>query len=506
MAQVSEDSADAEPVIRKVTQESGVTYKLADLLEAWGVSKTLNQCVSDKWECELIPIAENDDDVRTHLINAVPFLVDSSHAKDVFDAVGEDGLDFLQQDDKNHFSTPKIAMVGGWGRPGMHVLSNSHLRLVNSFSEVLVPDGPPLNLQMFHRGEDLVRLGALPGGLHWPAEALFEAGEKSDLGVRLDMATRVSQRNALTWWHLDDCGEFVFQVGLPLKQNTAPTHDVLLGPGGKPVVKLFIYAARDDYDFITQDKETNKTLHFSALDLLNTPSQNVPETHRLPKFYVACLEAGGRPFLAPPNVPHLVMTMQDCVMVEERKISKLFLDEVAYFSERASRWKEGPIMYPFVTEDMQNEQLVSDNVIRPLLSALNRELTGRRYTSGLETDQWKHVVRTRAAVSLQTLLDSSPQWFALSANDELLIAEALARNAVDTSADARAIQQPRLQMVMRTLKPGISSLRTGEYAAYVHVGGKSRWGPARDSAELATADRKRLVAARKAKTLDELDW
>ena len=58
-----------------------------------------------------------------------------------------------------------------------------------------------------------------------------------------DMATRVSARGALTWWHLDDGGEFVMQDGLPLGPRSlqAPT---LYGPNGKPIVKLFIFAER----------------------------------------------------------------------------------------------------------------------------------------------------------------------------------------------------------------------------------------------------------------------
>eukprot|EP01134_Creolimax_fragrantissima_P002137 CFRG2137T1 len=492
------------PVTRHVTQKAGQTYLLADLLEAWGVSKTLNRGVSEKWECELIPSADTDEDVITHLMQGVPFLVSPDHAKDVFTAIGEDGLEFLQHEDRNNFSQPKIAMVGGWGAPGSHVLSNTHLRLVNSFSEVLIPEGPPLNLQMFHRGEDLVRLGALPRGLHWPAEALFEADEPKDLGVRLDMATRVSQKNALTWWHLDDCGEFVFQVGLPLKPNRTPKHDVLLGPNGKPIVKLFIYGPRDAYDFITQDKETNKTLHFSQLDLLGTPSEQLPEQDRLPKLYVACLEAGGSPFLAPPNVPHLVMTMHDCVMVEERKICKLFMDEVAYFSERASSWKEGPIMYPFVTEDMQDEAKVSTNVVAPLLRALERKLSGREMTEGLHTEKWLDAVQVRAYLSLQTLLDNQNKYLALGEADAEVIRIALARHDLDMSKDGRFQQQPRMLNVMRTLKGGISNLPTGEFAGYVHVAGRTRWGPARATSALAVADRKKLVAARKTKSLDQL--
>ena len=45
-----------------------------------------------------------------------------------------------------------------------------------------------------------------------------------------------------------------------------------------------------------------------------------------------------RPLLSPPNVPHLVITVDTCVMVEQRKISKFFLDEVLYFDQRKARY------------------------------------------------------------------------------------------------------------------------------------------------------------------------
>jgi hypothetical protein len=82
----------------------------------------------------------------------------------------------------------------------------------------------------------------------------------------------------------------------------------------------------------------------------------------LPVFRVALLEAGGRPLLSPPNAPHLVLTLQDCVMVEERKVGKLFLDEVVYFLHRAALWTAPPILYPFVSDMCKSGEGVSTAV------------------------------------------------------------------------------------------------------------------------------------------------
>ena len=77
------------------------------------------------------------------------------------------------------------------------------LQMVNSFREVI--ESPlPLNLQMFHReGSDNPALPNIPSNLLWPLKSLLQ-GDNDDLGVVVDMATRVSARSALTWWHLDD--------------------------------------------------------------------------------------------------------------------------------------------------------------------------------------------------------------------------------------------------------------------------------------------------------------
>ena len=63
--------------------------------------------------------------------------------------------------------------------------------------------------------------------------------------------------------------------------------------------------------------------HIAALDPFRTPSHWLPhdpdnkDAPVLPKLLIAPLEAGGPPLLSTPNIPHLVITVQDCVMVEQ---------------------------------------------------------------------------------------------------------------------------------------------------------------------------------------------
>ena len=72
--------------------------------------------------------------------------------------------------------------------------------------------------------------------------------------------------------------------------------------------------------------------HSEGLHLFDTPSKHLPGGDgdgdgdsngaasgggaaggaALPVFKVAVLEAGGRPLLSPPNVPHMVITLETC--------------------------------------------------------------------------------------------------------------------------------------------------------------------------------------------------
>ena len=250
-----------------------------------------------------------------------------------------------------------------------------------------------------------------------PAQGAFY--KPGGVGVPLDMATRLSAAGALTWWHLDDCGEFVFQVGLPIDRDAAPRAGTnpmrrkdggeLLGPTGKPVCKLFVFASREDYEWIAQDGVMNQTMKQTALDLFDTPTHYLPseleltepyssaplesekgakfeagvtgggvsggDTRRtrakLPTFWVAPLECGGCPLLSPPNWIHCVLTVRDCVMVEERRLSLAFLDEVLYFQRRMTRWCEPPVQYRFIREDLTDENRCAAHVVAPLLRMLS---------------------------------------------------------------------------------------------------------------------------------------
>jgi hypothetical protein len=167
--------------------------------------------MAPEWRCKLATIANTEADMAAACVAAEPLLVPERFGARVQRAVCGDALEFVQRDEWNKFPKPRIAMTSGWGAPGTRVVSHEYVTLVESFSGVLQSENV-VNLQLFHRDDAAApRLPRLPELLDWPLKGLID-GEDEAMGVRCDMATRVSKCGALTWWHLDDSGEFVLQV------------------------------------------------------------------------------------------------------------------------------------------------------------------------------------------------------------------------------------------------------------------------------------------------------
>ena len=542
---MSKRPRDAPP--RAVDDPTDTPLRLRRLLQRWGL-QDLARGVSGRLRCRLAPICLTDAHERACIRRGVPALCASRpYAEDVFAAVdGRDGVEWATTSSWSAFDERrgKVAMASGWGAPGTHVLSNRDMTLVRSFGEVLTSERP-LNLQMFHRDDTDVPV--LPRKLRWPAERdFFETTSAATPGRLLDDATRVSAKGAMTWWHLDDCGEFVCQVGLPESEARANDGDVLLGPTGKPVVKLFFFAERKDYAWIAQDAEMNKTMRNCALDIFDTPDHYYPTASEMrapsatpldasaprafdgvaasardedededdpcPTLWVAALEAGGPPLLSPPNIIHCVYTVRDCVMCEERRLSLAFMDEVVYFQRRAARWCEPPIFYAFVREDLADAEKAKTNALRPL-GAIMRELRERGST---DDDAYRFA---RCLTSVRALVEHAPELYAL---DESGIAEARAflddaREFIDDTANAfaekaraalatdpRNVEDARVAEAMTHETLGAHALGDGRVCAVIHEKGRPRWGPVRTSKSLAERDRKEMKSAIRAGTLDAL--
>jgi hypothetical protein len=585
------------PTIR-VTQTAGQEYLLADLLKSWGL-ESLCSLPCSAFRAELVPYADTDEEVAETLGQTVCCFVNERHGADVHQQAGADGIAFACKPQWNTFPRPKIAFKSGWGEPGSFMTDSDYLQLVHSFAEVAdskPEDGRPLNLQMFHRESDMdPPVPVLPDLLHWPLPQLFsrsaeasrfggglqdqeqQADKKKDkdkngkkkkkgeeeeeqvdhgMSVVVDNATRMSKRGALTWWHLDDSGEFVLQTGLPLAASRL-VGPVLLGPTGRPVTKLFVYANREDYDLITQDDVANGSAYCVGLDLFRVPGEHLPcdsdlrvlhpstsatstgttaaaaanaatataaatPTFRLPKLYVALLEAGGRPLLSTPNVPHLVLTVQDCVMIEQRRVSKMCLDEVVYFCERVRRWNESPIFYDFIKTDLQDDALLARRVVRPLIDALAaasaaiKGNNGSSNSSNDNNDNSKSSSSSKSGNTLEqfklnrayhsiTLLTAYPRVFSISPQTAALVQAALKEHAGAYKSDYRAKALDGLMSSLHRISPGVTHFAGTPYcAAYAHHEGRPRWGPLRLTEAQAREDFEVMHAAQERKELEPM--
>jgi hypothetical protein len=539
---------DDHPRVPSTSYPSRETFTLRDLLCDFGLDDVASR-VSSRLRCRLAPQCRTTESERACIRAGVPAVCSAEdYAGEVFNALdGADGVAWATTSSWSRFGERgKVCMVSGWGAPGAHVLSDRRMRLVGGFDEVIASDDA-LNLQMFHR-DDVSDIPVLPRKLKWPDEGrYFEVNGEDAPGRLLDDATRVSAAGAMTWWHLDDCGEFVCQVGLP-EVNRECGNDVLLGPNGKPVVKLFFFAERRDYAWIAQDAEMNKSMRNCALDLFDTPGHYFPTSAEMrapsaeglnvdapkaydgagdvvvvgddaddpcPTLWVAALEAGGPPLLSPPNLIHCVLTVRDCVMVEERRLSLAFMDEVLYFQRRATRWCEPPIFYAFLREDLSDAKKARRGAVEPLVRFLQSHVD----RGDGAADAAAHFAR--CFVSLRVLAEHAPEFYALDADGvrfaKTRVAEfqawmdagaddggfaAACKNACTT--DPRVLEDEAVTESMVNESLGVLRIADDRLCAVVHEKGRPRWGPVRATKSLADADRKAMRESVRKGTLDAL--
>lgn len=310
----------------------------------------------------------------------------------------------------------------------------------------------------------------------------------------------------------------------------------LIGPTGRPVTKIFIFAPLDSYDLICQDDRTNQDSIVSALDLFNTPTHYLPfdavmnDVH-VPELRIALLEAGGPPLLSTPNVPHLVITVQTCVMVEQRRISKLFLDEVAYFMHRVRRWTEPPVLYSFITNQLRISRYLNDELLPYLEKILDRYSSKKIAHCDTNLDETSCQVKTHESLSYGTrATDSEADVLCSSIASQLIRKRAVSsllalqcfsklfhideetRSRVNgflqciDKAEMESISPAqwddeiwcRVRDVMQRTQQaiiGVSRLENDTYCARIHFDGQPRFGPIRMAAHEAVGDLHRLQCA-----------
>ncbi|CBZ36918.1 hypothetical protein, conserved [Leishmania donovani] len=289
-----------------------------------------------------------------------------------------------------------------------------------------------LDLQLFHRSDGCPPIPVLGERLLWPS---FVAD-----GAVCDQATWVSQRGMVRHWHLNDCGEFAMQAALPLPVDHSDDGDAKVGlsdptlrspPSASPSsggsgttamrirsllypestaaeaavspaarsahvpAMLAIFAPKGGYDWVLHDDEANMRGKVVALDLFQTPDEALPcDAALLPVLTVAVLESGGAPLIVPPNLAQTSIALRDCVVVEQRRISNLWLDDVSYFLHRCARWQASPIIYAYLQQDLQDDSFVAGQVVPYLI---------RVFEEHEEATSYHAAIRRRAVLSLHAL-------------------------------------------------------------------------------------------------------
>lgn len=262
---------------------------------------------------------------------------------------------------------------------------------------------------------------------------------------------------------------------------------------------MFIFAELDDYDFIFQDDETNSTGRIAAFDPFRTPSVALPNG-RLPTFWVAGLEAGGQPLLSPPNMPHMVLTTENCVMVEERRVSVLFLDEICYFMSRAARWHTMPILYHFLRHDLCDPTTV-EQVVSRLIQVL----------------QDPNTVPCIAACANQSLIAISefvwhPQFADMGLDRSLLVLKRATMQSLkqvmsesSSQLTLRRHRHQRVNYLLENMRREVTDVG-GEkpFASVIHDEGRAVWGPTRSALQEALDDHLVLQLALDTDNLNEV--
>ncbi|CBZ29569.1 conserved hypothetical protein [Leishmania mexicana MHOM/GT/2001/U1103] len=290
-----------------------------------------------------------------------------------------------------------------------------------------------LDLQLFHRSDGCPPIPILGEHLLWPS---FVAD-----GAVCDQATWVSQRGMVRHWHLNDCGEFAMQAALPLPVDSRDDRDAkvslsdpklrsppsaspssgssstsamrirsLLYPessaagaaavssavrGAHVPAMLTIFAPKGGYDWVLHDDEANMCGKVVSLDLFQTPDEALPcDAALLPVLTVAVLESGGAPLIIPPNLTQTSIALRDCVVVEQRRISNLWLDDVSYFLHRCARWQASPIIYAYLQQNLQDDSFVAGQVVPYLI---------RVFEEHGEATPYHAAIRRRAVLSLHAL-------------------------------------------------------------------------------------------------------
>lgn len=452
----------------------GNVYSLREVLQSVPLPNGFSaETVSSKWRCVLVPrVSESgslyDEKVMAYLEQGMPVFTNGSEQQGAAKKTGNqgqqeeaiDGVSVVMSEVYNTFERPQISIRNGWGGPGTARDQSNYHVMVKSFSNVFqpetrsqlkddaviaevmkaaeVPEGeeappgdavPPslaseiLQLQLFHRDE--LQLPPAANALNWP-DALEHK-------VVCDVGTVASQRGFQRWWGLNDCGEFVLEGALPVKKidGWAPSPEVAgssLYETNAPC-KLYLFGPKGSYDWFVHDESALTCGSTVVMDIFSTSDEELPEAHQLPVLIVCVVEGGGPSLIIPPNLPTMHIILQDCVTVEQRALSFLWLDDVSYFLYRCRLWASDPLVYPFVEEDLQDEEYMT-GVLIPLLNELFSQCSR-------QASSFSKMLQRRIVTSLYAIA-SQPTHYAVAESSRASLLSTVSKDNTDMASILRS--------------------------------------------------------------------
>ena len=397
-------------------------YKLKDILsELCNQINTEKWNVSDKWRCSICPLVESEVELLYKIEEGIPCFLNNQSADKLREFTGNISyLEFITNEKWCKFPSLKIAQRSSCGAPGTKFDDESHYSMVESWINVYENtevdkeialqlknenmdnylnnltiantdyffDSSPLTLQYFHRFDSskdpvMPLLGSL---LQWPRFLSFNNYHITDT------ATCASSKGAITWWRIDDGGEFTLHYCLPptdqqnqnfnINKNFHPENNIYqLFAGdttphsktGRIPVKIIIFCTSKSYNWIIHDRETADSGKTVLLCPLYSFDQHLPPGGFLPILNVAILYADGNPLLIPPNTPYMSITLNHCCTVEQRRISDLFLDHVAYFQQKSQQWEQNqPVNYQYLRSTLKDAGHVQSFIVQPLIKLFHQ--------------------------------------------------------------------------------------------------------------------------------------
>eukprot|EP00961_Rhodomonas_salina_P124243 1674711-Rhodomonas_salina.1 len=276
-----------------IKETPGTEYVLVDLLRSWKLPESVVGKISDRWKCQIAPFATDEADLNQHVLDGTPVLTPSRFGERACSSVGEDCLEYLIDNpyatflfrvhgwsmvleanrERNTFPKPKIAFVAGWGRPGDQVdrlvpnvvlpcvasapsplslsscISAGSILIDDEELRIVIADSQSFSIGRCRRSS-ADRKGNCAFRATWQPESAPSKHSREHVPLPVAPCRSILTADLSAQRRKVVASRRRRGVSAPEVRGKHQENPVLLGPSGKPVVKLFVFAARNAYDIL----------------------------------------------------------------------------------------------------------------------------------------------------------------------------------------------------------------------------------------------------------------